>query len=185
MQTRIAILALIMLLGTASATENPQVVLSTKLGDITVELDAEKAPLSTQNFIEYVEAGFYDNTIFHRVISHFMIQGGGMAADMVKKTTREPIKNEAKNGLKNIRGTIAMARTGAPHSATSQFFINVQNNPMLDMRPGNDGYAVFGKVISGMEVVDNIRFVATGVHQGRADVPLEPVTLISATIKTE
>ncbi len=185
MKTRVAILALIMLAGTASASNNPQVVLNTSLGEITIELDAEKAPLSTQNFIDYVESGFYDNTIFHRVISHFMIQAGGLNADMVKKTTREPIRNEAANGLKNIRGTISMARTDAPHTATSQFFINVQNNASLDMKPGNDGYAVFGKVISGMEVVDDIRFVATGVHQGRADVPLKPVTLISATIKTE
>ena len=185
MKTRIVILTLILLCGSANAAAKPQVVLTTSMGVITVELEAEKAPLSTKNFLEYVESGFYDNTIFHRVISYFMIQGGGMEADMVNKPTREPIQNEASNGLKNTRGTLAMARTGDPHSATSQFFINVQNNSMLDKKPGNDGYAVFGKVISGMEVVDNIRFVETGVHQGRADVPLEAVTLISAKIKAE
>ncbi len=185
MKIKILILSLLLLAASAVAADNPQVVLTTSLGKITIELDAEKAPLSTKNFIEYVESGFYDNTIFHRVISHFMIQGGGMAADMVKKPSREPIKNEADNGLKNLRGTIAMARTNDPDSANSQFFINVQDNASLNMRMGSAGYAVFGKVVAGMDVVDDIRFVETGMHKGRADVPLETVTLISATVTTD
>jgi cyclophilin family peptidyl-prolyl cis-trans isomerase len=164
------------------SAENPKVLLHTSKGDITIELNAEKAPISTQNFIDYVATGFYDETIFHRVISHFMIQGGGFTADLNKKTNRVPIINEAANGLKNLRGSIAMARTNDPNSATSQFFINVQDNRSLDRTAMNDGYAVFGKVIDGMSVVDDIRFVETGFVNGMGDVPSETVTIISAKI---
>jgi cyclophilin family peptidyl-prolyl cis-trans isomerase len=151
------------------------------MGDIQLELYAEKAPVSVENFINYARNGFYDGTIFHRVIGSFMIQGGGFTPDMQKKATGEPILNEAGNGLSNLRGTIAMARTNDPHSATAQFFINVQNNTNLDYTGGSSsrswGYAVFGRVISGMEVVDEIRFVATETQGQFADVPVEPVTI--------
>lgn len=165
---------------------NPVVVLDTTMGQIEVELDAEKAPISTQNFLEYVKAGHYDGTIFHRVIADFMIQGGGMTADMRQKKTNRPIKNEAGNGLKNERGTIAMARTNVVDSATSQFFINVKDNHALNHRdqsgPGF-GYAVFGKVTSGMDVVDKIRYVRTTFRGGHQDVPDEVVEIRSATVK--
>jgi len=143
----------------------PRVLIQTSLGDITLQLDSAKAPRSVQNFLQYVNAGFYDGTIFHRVIKTFMIQGGGYTQAYRKKPTNKPIPNEAGNGLKNMRGTVAMARTSHPHSATAQFFINVVDNPFLDHTspsPRGWGYAVFGKVIKGMEVVDKIRNVATG-----------------------
>ncbi len=140
-----------------------KVKLATSAGDIVVELDASKAPKSVANFVEYVKAGHYNGTVFHRVIDSFMIQGGGMAADLREKPTRAPIPLEAGNGLSNLRGTLAMARTGAPDSATSQFFINVVDNPRLDTAGG--GYAVFGKVVDGMDVVDKIRLVPVG-NQG-------------------
>ena len=163
------------------AAENPTAVLHTSLGEIQVELFADQAPQSVENFLSYARAGFYDGTIFHRVISHFMIQGGGFTPDMEKKPTGEPIMNEANNGLSNKRGTIAMARTNHPHSATAQFFINVQDNMNLDhtgeMNSRTWGYAVFGRVTKGMEVVDNIRFVETGTVGRYSDVPVEPVLI--------
>jgi cyclophilin family peptidyl-prolyl cis-trans isomerase len=158
------------------------VKMETNRGDIILELNQDKAPLSVANFLQYAKDGFYDGTIFHRVISTFMIQGGGYDVDLVRKTTREPVKNEASNGLKNLRGTIAMARTGNPHSATSQFFINVQDNPSLDFT-GEDngrtwGYAVFGKVVKGMDVVDEIRFTPTGPNPPfRSDVPIKTMLI--------
>jgi cyclophilin family peptidyl-prolyl cis-trans isomerase len=159
------------------------VVLTTSLGEITLELDADKAPITTQNFLSYVDSGHFDGTVFHRVIPDFMIQGGGFTADMKQKPTKAPIQNEAKNGLKNARGTIAMARTNDPNSATAQFFINLKDNDFLDARPGNPGYAVFGKVASGMDVVDKIAKVRTGSRGGHEDVPIEAVTIVSAKRK--
>ncbi|MDX2217855.1 MAG: peptidylprolyl isomerase [Burkholderiales bacterium] len=161
--------------------DKPMVKLHTNLGVITIQLDKEKAPISSENFVKYVEAGFYNGTIFHRVINNFMIQGGGFTADMSQKPTRPPIQNEAKNGLKNDIYTLAMARTPSPHSASAQFFINVKNNDFLNF-PGQDGwgYAVFGKVVEGMEVVDKIKTVKTGVKGGMPDVPVETVTIEKA-----
>ncbi len=163
-----------------TTTTPPRVVLETNLGDITLELNPEQAPITVANFLQYVDAGFYDDTIFHRVIAGFMIQGGGMTADFTRKQTQAPIVNESTNGLRNQRGTIAMARTSAPHSATSQFFINLVNNASLDGRPGTPGYAVFGKVVSGMEVVDRIATVNTGRKFGHADVPLTDIIIKKA-----
>ena len=161
----------------------PRVVLATSLGDITLQLEPEKAPKTVANFLEYVKAGHYDGTVFHRVIDGFMIQGGGFTSDMVQKPPRAPIPLESRNGLKNERGTVAMARTAVPDSATSQFFINVVDNAMLDYpKPDGNGYAVFGKVVGGMDVVDSIRKVETtrvGPHQ---NVPAKPVLIRSATI---
>jgi peptidyl-prolyl cis-trans isomerase B (cyclophilin B) len=164
---------------------NPRVLLNTSSGDITLELDAVNAPVSCSNFLAYVTSGHYDGTIFHRVIPGFMIQGGGFTADMVQKATSGPIANEAANGLKNGRGTIAMARTSNPHSATNQFFINLANNGFLNYTAETVqgwGYAVFGKVIEGMEVVDAIAQVATGTHGPHSDVPRVPVTVDRATV---
>jgi len=164
-----------------AAEDNPRAVIHTTMGDISLELFADKAPLTVENFIRYANSGFYDGTIFHRVISHFMIQGGGFTADMQQKPTGEPVANEAGNGLSNARGTIAMARSAHPHSATSQFFINVQDNPGLDYTGESSsrawGYAVFGRVTDGMEVVDEIRFVETTTVPPHADVPKSPVTI--------
>ena len=157
-----------------------QVVLQTTVGDITVELDAAKAPASAENFLNYVRSGHYDGTIFHRVIKGFMIQGGGMDAGMKQKQTASPIRNEANNGLKNARYTLAMARTSDPHSATAQFFINTADNAFLDFRAENAqgwGYAVFGKVVDGTDVVDRIEGVRTGRQGFHDDVPLEAVTI--------
>lgn len=164
------------------ASANPVAVIHTSLGTIRLELFADEAPVTVENFIAYAEDGFYDGTIFHRVISHFMIQGGGMTPDLKAKPTGEPIKNEAANGISNARGTIAMARTSMPDSATSQFFINVQDNPNLDKNPTSAGYTVFGKVIEGMEVVDEIRFVETTSQPPYHDVPAEPVMIESVEI---
>ncbi|MDH5858600.1 peptidyl-prolyl cis-trans isomerase [Lampropedia aestuarii] len=160
---------------------NPQVELQTSLGNLTIELDAAKAPISTENFLNYVRSGHYDNTIFHRVIGNFMIQGGGFEPGMQQKSTNAEIQNEAKNGLKNDKYTVAMARTSAPHSASSQFFINVGNNDFLNY-PGQDGwgYAVFGKVVDGTAVVDKIKGVATGRRGYHDDVPKEDVVIIKA-----
>ena len=162
----------------------PQVELHiTNYGVITLELDADKAPKSTANFLAYVNKGHYDNTIFHRVIPGFMIQGGGFEPGLKQKGTDAPIENEANNGLKNQTYTIAMARTGNPHSATAQFFINVKDNEMLNARqPGNDGYAVFGKVVDGTAVVDKIKAVPTGNKGFHQNVPTTPVTITSATL---
>lgn len=173
------------LAGPVTATEKPQVIMETSKGTVTIELNSEKAPITTANFLEYVESGFYDNTIFHRVIRDFMIQGGGLTVDMQKKPNRPPIKNEADNGLKNNTGTIAMARTGEPHSATSQFFINVKDNTPLNHRSKTArgwGYCVFGRVIKGMDVVQTIENVPTGSKAGRRDVPIEPVVIQRMTM---
>ena len=157
--------------------------LATTHGDILIELDHDQAPKTCTNFEQYVRDGHYDGTLFHRVIDGFMIQGGGLNEDMIPKPTRPPVENEAANGLKNREGTLAMARTNAPHSATSQFFINVQNNMNLDYRGEfNWGYAVFGRVVQGMEVVDDIRFVQTSSKPPFSDVPVEPVIIESVTI---
>ncbi|MCK0511084.1 peptidylprolyl isomerase [Aromatoleum buckelii] len=161
------------------------VKLHTNHGTITIELDAEKAPETVENFLAYVTAGHYDNTIFHRVIKGFMIQGGGFEPGMVQKPTREPIKNEADNGLKNVTGTVAMARTQAPHSATAQFFINVADNDFLDFRSADTqgwGYCVFGRVTDGMDVVNEIRSVKTGSSGFHQDVPVEDVVIERAEI---
>ncbi len=159
--------------------------LNTNFGTITLELFADKAPETVNNFITYVKDGFYDGTIFHRVINGFMIQGGGMEPGMKEKQTRDPIKNEADNGLSNEKGTIAMARTMEPHSASAQFFINVSNNTFLDHRsPTQDGwgYAVFGKVVDGMDVVERIKAVETGNAGFHQDVPVEDVIIESAEV---
>ena len=181
-----ALLATSLLVQNLSAADNPIALIHTSMGDIKLELDAEKAPISVENFINYAQSGFYDGTIFHRVISHFMIQGGGFTPDMEKKTTGEPINNEAGNGLSNLRGTVAMARTNDPHSATAQFFINTQDNLNLDHAGGtnsrNWGYAVFAKVIEGMNVVDDIRFVETASSPPFSDVPKVPVVIESIKI---
>jgi peptidyl-prolyl cis-trans isomerase A (cyclophilin A) len=162
------------------------VKLNTSLGDIVLELDDAKAPISTANFLAYVDKGHYDQTIFHRVISNFMIQGGGFTADMKQKSTMDPISNEWKNGLKNSRGTIAMARTSDPNSATAQFFINVKDNDFLsEARDGVAGYAVFGRVTEGMDVVDKIRNVPTGTQRGMGDVPKTPVAIVKASRMSE
>jgi peptidyl-prolyl cis-trans isomerase B (cyclophilin B) len=161
------------------------VKLSTNYGDITLELNAEKAPITVANFIQYVESGFYDGLVFHRVIDDFMIQGGGMDAQMKQKPTKAEIKNEADNGLSNDQYTIAMARTSVPHSASSQFFININDNHFLNHTaptPSGWGYCVFGKVIEGMDVVDKIKSVKTGSKAGHQDVPIEPVIIEKATI---
>ena len=160
----------------------PRVALETSKGRIVVELDQAAAPLSVSNFLAYVDAGFYSGTIFHRVIEGFMIQGGGFTADLEKKATESPIQNEAKNGLKNTRGTIAMARTNQPHSATAQFYINTVDNKSLDYPSGDGwGYAVFGRVVEGLDVVDAIAGVATGYSNNMGNVPLEAVVIESAT----
>lgn len=158
------------------------ITLKTTLGDIVLELDHDKAPKTCANFEQYVRDGHFDGTIFHRVINNFMIQGGGFLPDMMQKATRDPIENEAKNGLKNRRGTIAMARTSNPNSATAQFFINHRDNDGLDYpRPDGWGYAVFGEVTEGMDVVDAIANVPTGAQNGHRDVPTETVLIESVT----
>lgn len=162
-------------------SNNPVVVIETTMGNITVELDAENAPKSAANFLAYVDDGYFTDTIFHRVIPNFMVQGGGITADMKDKTSKQaPIENEANNGIKNERGTLAMARTNDPHSATSQFFINHKDNDFLNFKSESMqgwGYAVFGKVTDGMDVVDKIAAVKTGSKGGHQDVPLETVTI--------
>ncbi|MBT2332622.1 peptidyl-prolyl cis-trans isomerase [Variovorax paradoxus] len=161
----------------------PRVKLATSAGDILVELDQAKAPQTVENFLQYVKDKHYDGTVFHRVIDGFMIQGGGFTAEMQQKPTRAPIPLEAGNGLKNDRYTIAMARTGNPNSATSQFFINVKNNDSLNApNPDGYGYTVFGRVVAGTEVVDKIRAVQTGSKGGMQNVPLEPIVIKSATL---
>ena len=161
------------------------VKIATSMGDIVVQLDAAKAPKSVDNFVQYVKAGHYNGTVFHRVIDGFMIQGGGMTPDMKEKPTRAPIPLESRNGLSNVRGTLAMARTNVPDSATAQFFINVKDNAFLDAArsPDGNGYAVFGKVIEDMDVVDKIRKVQTGSKGMHQDVPVEPVIIKQATIE--
>lgn len=151
----------------------------TSIGTFTVELDADSAPITCENFLRYVDSGYFDGTIFHRVIPGFMIQGGGFDADLSQRQTGAPIQNEAANGLRNRRGSLAMARTNDIHSATAQFFVNLVDNAFLDHRPGNFGYAVFGRVSDGMEVVDAIAAVTTGRQRGHDDVPVEPVLIQS------
>ncbi len=156
------------------------IIMHTNVGNITLELDAEKAPKTVENFLSYAKEGFYEGTIFHRVIDNFMIQGGGMLEDMSQKETKDPIENEANNGLKNQVGTIAMARTMEPHSATAQFFINVKDNDFLNFTAETSqgwGYAVFGKVTDGMDVVNNIKAVDTTMKAGHQDVPVESIII--------
>ena len=167
-------------------SSKPRVKIETNQGIILLELDAQKAPASVKNFLEYVNSGFYDGTIFHRVISNFMIQGGGFTPNLQQKSTRAPVQNEANNGLRNVRGTVAMARTAEPHSATAQFFINVVNNSFLDHRSQTVrgwGYTVFGKVVEGMDVVDKIRNVQTGSGGPFSqDLPQTPVIIQKVTV---
>ena len=179
--------ALVVLAGSlacgAWAADAPRVKMVTTLGEFVVELDPEKAPKTVENFLQYVNDKHYDGTVFHRVIETFMVQGGGFTPDLEQKPTRAPVVLEAGNGLKNEEGTIAMARTGNPNSATSQFFINVRDNPALDApSPDGHGYAVFGKVVSGMDVISKIKVVPTGVKGPYRDVPVAPVVIKSATI---
>jgi peptidyl-prolyl cis-trans isomerase A (cyclophilin A) len=170
-------------LGVTATWAQQKVKLETSAGDIVVELDAAKAPKTVANFVQYVKDGHYDGTIFHRVISNFMIQGGGMTDNLHEKPTRAPIPLESRNGLSNARGTLAMARTNAPDSATAQFFINVKDNPFLDAGNSSAGYAVFGKVVAGMDVVDKIKTVPTGNRGMNQNVPLEPVLIKKATLE--
>lgn len=163
------------------ASETPMVKMSTSLGELTIELYPDQAPETVDNFLQYVEADFYDGTIFHRVIPGFVLQGGGFTPSMERKTTREPIDNESDNGLENLRGTLSMARLPDPHSATSQFFVNLADNPHLDHQGGDQwGYAVFGKVVDGMTVIDEIAGVETTTKTGHRDVPTEPVVIEEA-----
>jgi peptidyl-prolyl cis-trans isomerase A (cyclophilin A) len=175
------------LFAAAPAVLAQKVKLATTMGDIVIQLDAEKAPKSVANFVQYVKDRHYDGLIFHRVISTFMIQGGGFDADMKQKATRASIALESRNGLSNLRGTVAMARTMVPDSATSQFFINVVDNQRLDAAnsPDGNGYAVFGKVVSGMDVVDKIRAVPVGDRAGHQNVPQQPVVIKKATLESD
>ena len=168
---------------TAAGGDRPVVIFSTSMGDITIELMSEEAPITAKNFLDYVDAGFFDGTIFHRVIPGFVIQGGGFTADMNQKATQAPIKNEADNGVKNSRGTLSMARTSDINSATSQFFINLKDNAFLDHGSRDFGYAVFAKVIDGMDVVDQIAGVKTGDRGHHSDVPVEAVVTNTARRK--
>ena len=169
--------------------ENPRVLMKTTDGDITIELFADKSPITVENFLRYVDDGHYDGTVFHRVISNFMIQGGGFDAELKEKPTRDPIVNESKNKLHNTRGTLAMARTSDPDSAAAQFFINQRSNLRLDWAGGKDGYTVFGEVIDGMQVVDIISLTDTGSAQAQTtrgptifqDVPVQPIVVLSVT----
>lgn len=180
--------ATVFLAGTVLAqapAANPKVLIKTSEGDITLELFPAKAPITVKNILDYVEAKFYDGLIFHRVIPNFMIQCGGLDAEMHQKTGNDPIKNEAGNGLKNVRGSVAMARTNIVDSATSQFFINLKDNAFLNHKDNTAegfGYCVFGKVVAGMDVVDKIAKVPTVSKRGHQDVPLAPVTILSATV---
>jgi len=170
-------------------TENPRVLMKTTDGDITIELFADKSPITVENFLQYVDDGHYDGTVFHRVISNFMIQGGGFDTELKEKPTRDPIVNESKNKLHNTRGTLAMARTSDPDSAAAQFFINQRSNLRLDWSGGKDGYTVFGEVVDGMQVVDIISLTDTGSAQAQTtrgptifqDVPVQPIVVLSVT----
>ena len=177
----------------AGSTENPQILMKTTDGDITIELYADKSPITVENFLRYADDGHYDGTVFHRVISNFMIQGGGFDAELKEKETRSPIVNESKNKLHNTRGTLAMARTSDPDSAAAQFFINQRSNLRLDWSGGKDGYTVFGEVIDGMQVVDIISLADTGSAQAQTtrgptvfqDVPVQPIVILSVTRVTQ
>jgi peptidyl-prolyl cis-trans isomerase A (cyclophilin A) len=181
------LLALALAVAGAPAAIAQKVKLATSMGDIVVQLDADKAPKTVANFVQYVKDGHYDGLIFHRVIPTFMIQGGGFDVDMKQKPTRATIPLESRNGLSNMRGTVAMARTNVPDSASSQFFVNVVDNAFLDAANARDGngYAVFGKVISGMEVVDKIRDVPVGDKAGHQNVPQKPVVIKKATLESD
>jgi len=168
----------------ATGLPSPLVEIETSEGTITLRLFKDKAPVTVENFLFYVDEGFYNGTIFHRVIPDFMIQGGGMLPDMTEKETREPIVNESKNRLHNMRGTVAMARTDSPDSATAQWFINLRNNMRLDWAPGRDGYTVFGEVIEGMTIVDYIATAPTGEKGAHQNVPVEPIVIIEARRKS-
>jgi cyclophilin family peptidyl-prolyl cis-trans isomerase len=180
----LVLLTLAVALAVPAHAANPQVMLETSKGTIVIELDQAKAPVTVGNFLGYVKSGFYDGTVFHRVIPNFMIQGGGFTANMQQKPTREAIVNESANGLVNKRGTVAMARTPDPNSATAQFFVNLQDNSFLDKAKAQDGYGycVFGKVVKGMSVVDAIAGVKTGTVGGFQDVPTEAVVIKKATL---
>lgn len=172
-------------LSTAMAQTEPRVRIDTDMGSFVIQLEAAKAPVTVANFLQYVQDGHYNGTVFHRVIPDFMIQGGGFTANMAQKPTRAPIVLESRTGLRNVRGTVAMARTMAPDSATAQFFVNIKDNDFLDAAQSRDGqgYAVFGRVVDGMEIIDRIRAVPTanrGMHQ---NVPQQPVTLLKATLE--
>lgn len=187
MRARLALLTAFMMpaVSQAAAVEPTEAVLDTTLGEITIRFESARAPITVKNFIDYAKAGHYDATIFHRVIDGFMIQGGGFTADMRQKKTKTPIVNEARGGLSNSRGTVAMARTPDPHSATSQFFINTVNNDFLDAKNAADGwgYTVFARVVKGMDVVDKISMTPTGIKSGMRDVPVKPVTIRSVKLK--
>ncbi len=170
------------LVGLPSGAWAQKVLLSTSMGDVVVELNAAKAPKTVENFLQYVKEGHYDGTVFHRVISNFMVQGGGMTPELKEKPTRAPIALESRNGLKNDRGTLAMARRPDPNSATAQFFINVQDNDFLNAG-ASDGYAVFGTVVSGMDVVDKIRAAPTGSQGMYTDVPTQPILIKKASVQ--
>jgi peptidyl-prolyl cis-trans isomerase A (cyclophilin A) len=188
--TLLPFLALFVILGslafaqTARAASDPIVVLKTSLGTITLQLDPTHAPLSTANFLDYVDKGFYNGTVFHRIIPGFMVQGGGFTADMTEKPTSPPIHNESTNGLHNLRGTISMARTSDPDSATSQFFLNLVDNSSLDPAGDQPGYAVFGKIIGGLDVLDKMAQVPTTTKGMYENVPVDPVTILSAKRKS-
>jgi len=180
-----ALCALAMGLSLQLPASAQKVRLATSQGDIVLQLEAERAPKTVANFVQYVKSGHYAGTVFHRVIDSFMIQGGGMTADMVEKPTKPAIALESRNGLSNLRGTVSMARTSVPDSATAQFFINVNDNVRLDAAnsPDGNGYAVFGRVIEGMDVVDKIRAVPTGGKNGHQNVPTQPITIKKATLE--
>ncbi len=188
MTTPMKLLTLVAVLTASLVTASPvwaqKVKLSTSMGDIVLQLDAQKAPMTVANFVQYVKAGQYNGTVFHRVIDGFMVQGGGMTPDLQEKPVRAPIKLEAKNGLSNVRGSVAMARTGNPDSATAQFFINLGDNLRLDAANAADGngYAVFGQVIEGMDVVDKIKTVPVGNRAGHQNVPQQAVLIKQATL---
>jgi peptidyl-prolyl cis-trans isomerase A (cyclophilin A) len=181
----LGLLAVLALSCSSAAVWAQKIKLATSEGNIVLELDREKAPKTVDNFVQYVKSGHYDGTIFHRVIDNFMIQGGGMKPDMSEKTTRAPIPLESRNGLNNVRGTVAMARTPAPNSATAQFFINLGDNNFLDQANARDGegYAVFGRVVDGMDVVDKIRAVPTRASGPHQNIPVTPVTIRKATLE--
>ncbi|MDW5501738.1 peptidylprolyl isomerase A [Pseudomonas lundensis] len=180
--TFVALCSLTAMAPAALAAGETHVMLTTSAGNIELALDSQKAPVSTKNFVDYVNSGYYNNTVFHRVIPGFMVQGGGFTADMQQKSTQAPIKNEADNGLRNLRGTISMARTADKDSATSQFFLNVADNAFLDHGQRDFGYAVFGKVIKGMDVVDKISQAPTGNVGPYQNVPSKPIVILSAKV---
>ncbi|AGP46372.1 Peptidyl-prolyl cis-trans isomerase A [Serratia plymuthica] len=180
--TFVALCSLTAMTPAAFAAGETHVMLTTSAGNIELALDSQKAPVSAKNFVDYVNSGYYNNTIFHRVIPGFMVQGGGFTADMQQKTTNAPIKNEADNGLRNLRGTISMARTADKDSATSQFFLNVADNAFLDHGQRDFGYAVFGKVVKGMDVVDKISQAPTGNVGPYQNVPSKPIVILSAKV---